>query len=77
MAGQDRFERVQFRWVKIFTNPRLFAAIVGRLIVGGNIALTGIGAYPLAHTRSRIQTACSQTWSGAAVSRADIAVLSS
>ena len=76
-ADQDRFERVLFRWMKIFTDPRLFAAIVHRLIFGGNITSTGTDVHPLAHTRSRIQTACLQMWSAAAVSRADIAVLSS
>jgi len=40
--------------MKIFTDPRLFAAIVDRLIFGGNITSTDTDAYPLAHTRSRI-----------------------
>ncbi|MET8997159.1 ATP-binding protein [Amycolatopsis sp. NPDC004169] len=38
-------------WTKTFTDPRLCAAIVDRLTLGGNIIETGTGSYRLTHTR--------------------------
>ncbi|MER5776783.1 IS21-like element helper ATPase IstB [Streptomyces sp. NPDC002039] len=42
-------------WTKTFTNPRLCAAIVDRLIFGGNIIETGTDSYHLATTRARAE----------------------
>lgn len=38
-------------WGKIFTDPKLCAAIVDRLTFGGNILETGTESYRLAHSR--------------------------
>lgn len=40
-------------WTKMFTDPRLCAAIVDRLTFGGNIIETGTDSYRLAHTRAQ------------------------
>jgi hypothetical protein len=40
-------------WTKTFTDPRLYAAIVDRLIFGGTIIETGTNSYRLAHTRNQ------------------------
>ncbi|MFE7711072.1 IS21-like element helper ATPase IstB [Streptomyces sp. NPDC057486] len=42
-------------WTKIFTDPRLYAAIVDRLTFGGNIIETGTDSYRLATTRARAE----------------------
>jgi DNA replication protein DnaC len=42
-------------WTKTFTDPRLCAAIVDRLIFGRNIIETGTDSYRLAHTRQQLQ----------------------
>ncbi len=42
-------------WIKTFTDPRLYAAIVDRLTFGGNIIETGSDSYRLAHTKARQQ----------------------
>ncbi|GAA1501113.1 hypothetical protein GCM10009760_63680 [Kitasatospora kazusensis] len=42
-------------WTKIFTDPRLCAAIVDRLTFGGNIIETGTDSYRLASTRARAE----------------------
>jgi DNA replication protein DnaC len=39
-------------WTKIFTDPRLCAAIVDRLAFAGNIIETGTRSYRLAHARA-------------------------
>jgi DNA replication protein DnaC len=39
-------------WTKIFTDPRLCAAIVDRLTFGANIIETGTASYRLVHTRN-------------------------
>ena len=44
-------------WTKTFTDPRLCAAIVDRLIFGGNIIETGTQSYRLAHTKVAHTTA--------------------
>lgn len=38
------------RWTKIFTDPRICAAIVDRLTFDGTIIETGTDSYRLAHT---------------------------
>ncbi|GAA3503347.1 hypothetical protein GCM10019016_104570 [Streptomyces prasinosporus] len=40
-------------WTKIFTDPRLRAAIVGHLTFGGTVIETGTDSYLLADTRAR------------------------
>jgi hypothetical protein len=40
-------------WTKTFTDPRLGAAIVGRLTFGGNIIETGPTPHGLAHARQK------------------------
>jgi hypothetical protein len=40
-------------WTKTFTDPRLCAAIVGRLTFAGQIIKTGTTSYRLAHARQR------------------------
>ncbi|MEU2072514.1 IS21-like element helper ATPase IstB [Streptomyces anulatus] len=42
-------------WTKTFTDPRLCAAIVDRLTIGGNIIETGTDSYRLATTRARAE----------------------
>ncbi|MDT5014051.1 MAG: hypothetical protein QOD39_211 [Mycobacterium sp.] len=42
-------------WTKTFTDPRLCAAIVGRLTFGGNIIETGTDSYRLAQTRAKAE----------------------
>jgi hypothetical protein len=42
-------------WTKTFTDPRLCAAIVGRLTCGGNIIETRTDFYRLATTRARAE----------------------
>jgi DNA replication protein DnaC len=43
-----RVQRVLLGWTKIFTDPRLRAAIVDRLTFGGTIIETGTDSYRLA-----------------------------
>ncbi len=40
-------------WTETFIDPRLCAAIVDRLIFGGNIIETGTDSYRLAHKRNQ------------------------
>ena len=40
-------------WTKTFTDPHLCAAIVDRLIFGGNIIEVGADSYRLSQTRAR------------------------
>lgn len=42
-------------WTKTFTDPRLCAAIVGRLTFNGTIIETGTDSYRPASTRARAQ----------------------
>jgi DNA replication protein DnaC len=42
-------------WTKTFTDPRLCAAIVDRLMFGGNIIETGTDSYRLQQTRARAE----------------------
>ncbi len=42
-------------WTKTFTDPRLRAAIVDRLTLGGHIIETGTDSYHLATTRARAE----------------------
>ncbi|MFI2235638.1 IS21-like element helper ATPase IstB [Streptomyces chrestomyceticus] len=44
-------------WTKIFTDPRLCAAIVDRLTFGGNIIETGTDSYRLAQTKAQAERA--------------------
>lgn len=44
-------------WTKTFTDPRLCAAIVDRLMFGGTIIETGTYSDRLAHTRNQKTTA--------------------
>ena len=43
-------------WTKTFTDPRLCAAIVDRLTLGGNIIETGTDSYRLARSRAQTDT---------------------
>lgn len=43
-------------WTKTFTDPRLCAAIEGRLTFGGNIIETGSDSYRLSHSKNQQAT---------------------
>ncbi len=46
-------------WTKIFTDPRLCAAIVDRLSFDGTLIETGTSSYRLATTRARAESTAS------------------
>ena len=51
---RHRLQRSLLRMDEDFTDPRLCAAIVDRLIFGGNIIQTGTDSYRLARTRAQL-----------------------
>jgi hypothetical protein len=59
LRGSQLVSRSSAGWTKTFTDPRLCAAIVDRLIFAGNIIETGTDSYRLAQTRAQQRSSVS------------------